>query len=180
MTGVSGRGRSPGRGGVLAGAESRAGKARSSGNSGGGVPGGIPGDTTELGGTVLVGGHLGSAPLGRVGDYRTQGDGTGDLRSPGTLLGEESGTLGAAALPPACSILRSPEISRDRGTAAAARTAFALARPPPRCRRWSGGFAVLRQPEAKAPPQPEACTSPRARRAPARSCARAWGAAVNP
>lgn len=150
---------------------------------GGGVPGwegpvvqviagarfqeGIPEYATYLGGMVLVGSHLGSAPPGRGGDCRTLGDGTGDLRSPSTLLGEESGTLGAAALPPVCSILRSPEVSGDRGAAATARTAFPLARPPPRCRRWSGGSAVLRQPEAKAPPQPEACTSPCARPAPA-------------
>lgn len=134
----------------LAGAEFRAGKAPSSGNSGGGVSGGIPGDATYLDG--MIGGHQGSAPLGRGGDHRTQGDGTGDLRSPDTLLGEESGTLGAASLPPACSILRSPEVSRDRGAAATARTAFLLARPPPRCRRWSDGSAVLQQPETKAPP----------------------------
>lgn len=60
-----------GEGGVLAGAEFRAGKALSSGNSGGGVSGGIPGDATYLGGMILVGGHQGSAPLGRGGDHRT-------------------------------------------------------------------------------------------------------------
>lgn len=113
MTGVLG-GAGPSGGGVLVGAESGAGKARSSGNSGGGVPGGIPSDATVLGGLVLVGGHLGSAPPGRGEDCRTQGGGTGDLRFPGTLLGEESGTLGAAALPPECPILRSPEVGRDR------------------------------------------------------------------
>lgn len=79
VTGVwEGAGPSGGR--VLMGAESRAGQARSSGNSGGGVSGGIPSDATVLGGLVLVGGHLGSAPPGRGEDCRTQGGGTGDLR----------------------------------------------------------------------------------------------------
>lgn len=116
--------------------------------------------------------------------------GQGIFRSPGTLLGEESGTLGAAALPLACSTLRSLEVSRDRGAAAAAeRTAFALARPPPRCRRWSGGSRSYgsrrrrRRPSLK-PAPPRAPLGPRPLLLPrlgrcceplARSPTRYWG-----